>query len=141
MCQPATEVLVVDPDRRVRAGLRTLLSAGGFVISGEASGASAARAAARGRPPDAAVIDPLLPGLSRGCELISWLATQFGTVVVALTSDPGARSAAISSGASRVLMKGCEPDAVLAALGRDPRRPGDLGDAQRSSVPRARRST
>src|SRR5262245_34814154 len=99
MIEPATGVLLVDPDRRVRTALRTLLAAAGFTVAGEATKPSAARLMASGRPPSAAVVDPL-PSLACGCALITWLTAEFGTTVVALTSDPRVLKAALGAGAA-----------------------------------------
>jgi len=116
MDRRASGVLLVDPDRRVRTALRTLLTAAGFVVSGEAADPRAARSAADRWRPQFAVVDPLLPTAAAGCSLIDELHADLGAVVIALTSDPRLLEPARSAGAARVLTKDCAPEELLAAL-------------------------
>lgn len=119
MSQFATDVLLVDPDRRVRNALRTLLAAAGFIVVGEVDSPAVARLIATRRPPRVAVVDPI-SDLNSGCALIKWLTTELGTAVVALTSDTRVRPAALAAGAEKVLTKGEDPEAILTALRQRP---------------------
>jgi DNA-binding NarL/FixJ family response regulator len=114
----ASGVLLVDPDRRVRSALRTLLTAAGFVVTDEAADPRAARSAAARRRPHLAVVDPQLPTAAAGCSLIDELQGEVGAVVIALTSDPRLLEPARSAGAARALTKDCAPEELLAALRR-----------------------
>lgn len=109
-------MLLVDPDRRVRSALRTLLNAAGFVVSAEAADLPAARSAADRCRPRFAVVDPQLPTAAAGCRLIDELHREGGVVVIALTSDPRLREPARAAGAERVLIKDCAPEELLRAL-------------------------
>lgn len=110
------EVLLVDPDRRVRTALRTLLTAAGFAVTAEARDAAEAWAAADRRPPGLAVVEPLLPNAAVGCSLIGALHHDLGVTVVGLTGDRRLRWPVLSAGAHHVLLKDCGPEELLAAL-------------------------
>jgi DNA-binding NarL/FixJ family response regulator len=118
MDQRTSAVLLVDRDRRVRVALRTLLTAAGFVVAAEAGDPRTALSAARLWRPQIAVVDPQLPTAAAGCALIEELHGEFGTVVIALTSDSRLLEPARTAGATQVLTKDCAPEDLLAALHR-----------------------
>lgn len=111
-------MLLVDRDRRVRAGLRTLLTATGLVVAAEAGDPPTALSAARLWRPQIAIVDPQLPTAAAGCALIEELHREFGLVVIALTSDPRRLEPARTAGATQLLTKDCAPEDLLEALHR-----------------------
>ncbi len=126
-------MLLVDPDRRVRAALRTLMTATGLLVAAEAGDPSTALAAAQLCRPQIAVVDPQLPTAAAGCSLIEDLHREFGTLVIALTSDPRLIEPARTAGATEALTKDCAPEDLLAAL--------QMGPAADSLGPTRQRAT
>ena len=80
-------VLLAEPDRPTRAGLRVVLERGGVDVMGEATDAVAAAAIALAERPDIAIVAAELPG--GGLEAAREIAAGAPRVrVVVLTGDP-----------------------------------------------------
>jgi two-component system, NarL family, nitrate/nitrite response regulator NarL len=114
-------ILVVDDDQGFRKFVADTLSSAGFVAI-EASDADAAMSTARKHPPDAAVLDVALPGVS-GFGLCRELRDQFGeglTVVFVSgeRTDPVDRATGILVGGDDYLVKPIHPDELVARLRR-----------------------
>lgn len=113
--QQPTSVLLVDADRRVRTALRTLLTAAGFRVTGEAASATSARTEWERWRPDLVVVDPMLPNARDGAELVQHLA-HTATTVIGLVHDESAAASMLTAGATAVLTKGAPPEEVLSVL-------------------------
>lgn len=86
--RPATRsvrVLIVDDSDHFRRIARELLERRGYVVVGEASSGASAITAVEACPPDAALVDVMLPDMSGG-ELADHLAARHPAVKVLLTS-------------------------------------------------------
>ncbi len=110
-------VLIADDDARVRAALRTFLSAEpDFDVVGEAGSADSAVELARTASPVVALVDILMPLAADGLRLIRTLTDELGVPAVAISMESGVRAVALGAGASAFLPKGTTPDLLLAAL-------------------------
>jgi DNA-binding NarL/FixJ family response regulator len=112
-------VLIVDDHPVVRQGLRVLLEVqDGIEVAGEAGdGASAVKLAAE-RAPDVILLDLKLPGVDGLAVLAELKARGDKARVLVLTSltEPAAASLAVRSGASGVIYKDVDPDALVRAI-------------------------
>jgi DNA-binding NarL/FixJ family response regulator len=119
---PAIEVLVVDDDELVRAGISLLLgSAGDLRVVGEAADGEQAVALARRLRPQVILMDLFMPVLD-GIQALQRLVDEHSTarVLVFTSSREKSRLAdAFAAGAVGYLVKNCNPqdlvDAVRAA--------------------------
>ena len=117
-------VLIVDDHPVVRRGLRVLLEVqDGIEVVGEAGDGPAALAQAAELAPDVILIDLKLPGLDGHAVLAELKAAaspgqQSSARVLVLTSatEPASASLAVRSGASGVLYKDVDPDALVRAI-------------------------
>lgn len=114
MQQPPS-VLLVDADRRVRTALRTLLTAAGFKVTGEAADATSARTEHERGQPDLVVVDPMLPKARDGAGLVQHL-VHGSTTVIGLVQDESEAASILTAGATAVLTKGAPPEEVLSVL-------------------------
>lgn len=109
-------MLIVDEDARVRTGLVALLAdTDGLVVVGACGDASQAVQLAARLMPDVVLLGLLLPEAEDGLRLLRHLCGR-GRAVVALSARGGLRVQALHAGAAAFLEKGCEPDAIVAAL-------------------------
>jgi CheY-like chemotaxis protein len=134
-------VLIVDADRRVRASLHGLLAAceGVEVVATTGDAAEAARLVASAAP-DVIVLDPRLPEIDAGLQLIARLCDSCPEVrVVAMSVSDTLESSALATGAVAFVAKSGQPsellDAVLGLVG--PRTPGGATASVPASVPAA----
>jgi DNA-binding NarL/FixJ family response regulator len=110
-------VLVAVSDQRVRAALRTFLTANPRVESiTEAYGLDSALALARGHAPTIAVVDVQLPTRNDGLSLIRRLSRDFAVPVVSIGMESNARRSALQAGAIRFLEKARVVDDLFDAL-------------------------
>jgi DNA-binding NarL/FixJ family response regulator len=110
-------VLIVEDDPRVRAALRSFLSAcPGFEVAGDAADASAALEMARERVPSVVLLDVLLPGAREGLGLLRVLAREARIPVVAMSIDGELGHSAVEAGACCFLDKASAPELLPAAL-------------------------
>jgi DNA-binding NarL/FixJ family response regulator len=117
-------VLIVDDHPVVRRGLRVLLEVqDGIEVVGEAGDGPAALAQAAELTPDVILLDLKLPGMDGHAVLAELKAAaspgqQSSARVLVLTSvtEPASASLAVRSGASGVLYKDVDPDALVRAI-------------------------
>lgn len=121
-------VLIIDRDRRVRCGLRDLLTTEtDLEICATAGSPRTALAYISDQRPDVALLDVLLPGPAQGLSLLQELHI-LGLPVVVLTTATSLRDQAHQSGAAAFLEKDGSlhliPQALRAAAqaNQDPRR-------------------
>ena len=118
MTRPIT-VLIVDDHPVVRRGLRVLLEVqDGIEVAGEAGDGAAALALAAEHAPDVILLDLKLPGMDGIAVLAELKARASAARVLVLTSatDPASASLAVRSGATGVLYKDVDPDALVRAI-------------------------
>jgi CheY-like chemotaxis protein len=118
---PVRSVLVVDDLDDAATSLADVLALHGFSARAVVTGADALEAVA-GDPPDAVVLDLLMPGLD-GWELARRLracALPKPLLLIALTGYPldAARRRAGEAGIDLFLLKPVEPTLLLSALNR-----------------------
>ncbi len=124
MDDKAMRVLIADDQPQVRSALRLLLKQQpGMTVVGEAGDAEQALELAAAHQPDLVLLDWELPDRG-GAVLAELRVVRPGLVVVALSSHPEARWAALAAGANAFVSKGDPPDRLLATIG-DLRRGGD----------------
>jgi DNA-binding NarL/FixJ family response regulator len=153
----AVTVVVVDDHRLVRAGLRSVLEAGGVTVVGEAGDGSEAVTVVLDARPDVVLMDLSMPGVDgvegtrrlRACGATRGAdGTASAVPVVVLTSfaDGERVRQALEAGATGYLLKDSEPAEVLSAVRAaarghvpiDPRVAGSLlPHAPRADAPRA----
>ena len=110
-------VLLVDDQAMVRSALRLLLEQLPDVeILGEAVDATGLLDWVKAAHPDLVLLDWELPGLP-AADLLRFLHDHRpGLLVVALSSQPGVRQAALEAGADAFVSKGDPPERLLAAV-------------------------
>jgi two-component system KDP operon response regulator KdpE len=112
----AGRVLVVDDEPQILRALRTSLQAAGYEVDVAATAAEA-RTAAGARPPDAVILDLVLPdgnGIDVGRELRGW--TQAPIIVLSAVGDEQEKVAALDAGADDYVTKPFGVDELLARL-------------------------
>jgi DNA-binding NarL/FixJ family response regulator len=110
-------ILLADDQPQVRSALRLLLEQELEVrISGEAANAQSLLLQAEALHPDAILIDWELPGLSAVDGIPSVRLGNPSARIVALSSRPDVRQAALWAGADAFVCKGDPPERLLAAL-------------------------
>jgi DNA-binding NarL/FixJ family response regulator len=141
LCMSA-RVLLVEPNRIVRSGLKAELSQNGDAVVAEATNGVEALAAAEAQRPDVVLLDLELPDRS-GLELCEALSTQLPGIPIIILSDRAHEpdvTAALECGARAYIAKDT-PDLDLAAVvdrvlaGQsvlDPRAAAALVDARRA---------
>jgi two-component system response regulator MprA len=124
-------LLVVDDDPAVRDALALLLDLNGFEVSTAIDGREAIRALAD-EPPDAVILDVLMPGLD-GLEVCRRMrATGDRTPVLMLTArtEVAERVAGLEAGADDYLAKPFAHAELIARLRALLRRTGWMGDGE-----------
>ncbi|MGH9209903.1 MAG: response regulator transcription factor [Acidimicrobiales bacterium] len=109
-------VLVVDDEAKIRDIVRDYLTAGGFLVSAVADGASAL-AAARAQPPDLVVLDLGLPDRD-GLDVAQDLLRHSSVPIIMLTarSDEIDRVLGLELGADDYLVKPFSPRELVARV-------------------------
>lgn len=111
------DILLADDQPEVRSALRLLLEQEPLVrIIGEAETAPQMLDAVRQVHPDAILVDWELPGLSLADGLPAVRRICPLARIIALSSHPEARQAALRSGADAFACKGDPPEQLLAVL-------------------------
>jgi two-component system KDP operon response regulator KdpE len=121
-------VLVVDDERQILRALQTNLRGAGYDVVTAAS-AQEALAAAAMRPPDAVILDLVLPdgsGIEVARELRSWSAAPI--LVLSVVGDEAEKVAALDAGADDYVEKPFGIDELLARLRALLRRAGPSTD-------------
>jgi DNA-binding response OmpR family regulator len=108
-------VLVVDDDRPVRTLCRAALEGAGFRVL-EAENGEEALASVRADPPDAILLDIMMPGIS-GWEVTAALLAERSTdqipiIFISARSEPSDRIRAYELGAQAYVTKPFDPDAL-----------------------------
>ncbi len=120
--QPRPRVLVVDDEQQILRALRVILREAGFEALPASTGEEALDAAAL-HPPDAAIVDLLLPDMD-GVELCRRLRewTQMPLIVLSAVGDEDAKVRALAAGADDYVTKPFGPRELVARLQANLRR-------------------
>jgi len=121
-------VLVCDDEPQILRGLRVLLQDGGYDVDPTGSAQEALDHAAL-RPPDAAIIDLVLPdrsGVDVCVELRTW--SQMPILVLSAVGDEDVKVRALEAGADDYVTKPFGPRELLARVGAAMRRAANGGD-------------
>ena len=134
MSSGAPRVLVVDDEPHIVRGLKIILRNAGYAV--EAAGTKAqALAALAARPPDALVLDLVLPD-GRGVEVCKevrrW--SRLPIVVLSAVGDEREKVRALDAGADDYMTKPFGPDELLARLRAVLRRSAEPGDSPRLEI-------
>jgi DNA-binding NarL/FixJ family response regulator len=117
MMKKVWRVVVADDELSLHSALRLLLThESGIAVVGDAAEAGSARQQVAALRPDLVLLDWELPGAT-GASLVEELrmaAPQ--TRIIALSSRPEARPAALAAGADAFVCKGDPPDHLLATM-------------------------
>ena len=109
-------VLIVDDHPVVRQGLVALLSVqDDIVVAAEAGDGPAAVSLAGTVSPDVVLLDLKLPGMD-GVAVLSELAGEHRVLVLTSATDPQWAQRALAAGASGVVYKDIDPDALVRAI-------------------------
>jgi two-component system KDP operon response regulator KdpE len=124
----ATRVLVVDDDPQILRALRVVLRDAGYeVVPAETGEEALDRAAVR--PPEAAIVDLMLPGIDGvevGRRLREW--STMPVIVLSAVDEEAEKVRALRSGADDYVTKPFSPDELLARLEAALRRAGSAPD-------------
>ncbi len=127
--RPPGHVLVVDDDEAIRRALQGVLNAAGYATLTASSGAAALESAAL-RPPDAVLLDMLLPdmhGVSICARLREW--TRSPVLMVTGVDSEAEMIAALDAGADDYMLKPFSTGELLARLRAVMRRSNRTDDA------------
>jgi DNA-binding NarL/FixJ family response regulator len=109
-------VLIVDDHPVVRQGLVALLSVqDDMTVVGEAGDGPAGLSLAESLSPDVILLDLKLPGLD-GIGVLSSLAGPARVLVLTSATEPGWAERAMKAGASGVVYKDIDPDALVRGI-------------------------
>jgi DNA-binding NarL/FixJ family response regulator len=109
-------VLLVDDHPVVRQGLVALLSVqDDITVAGEAGDGVSAIAQAESVSPDVVLLDLKLPGAD-GFAVLGRLAPHYRVLVLTSATDPALADRAMQAGASGVVYKDIDPDALVRAI-------------------------
>jgi DNA-binding NarL/FixJ family response regulator len=112
--QGVVRVLIADGDTRVRAALRSLLSAApGFDVVADAASAATALELAREHAPTVALVGIQIP---EGLGLVREVTGKLGIPTVAMSIGGNLRRPALAAGAHTFLEQDGSPELLLAAL-------------------------
>jgi two-component system KDP operon response regulator KdpE len=112
----ATRVLVVDDEQQILRALRTSLRGAGYEVE-TATTAGQALSAAAARPPDAVILDLVLPdgtGTEVARELRTWSTTPI--LILSVVGEDREKVAALDAGADDYVTKPFSVDELLARL-------------------------
>jgi two-component system response regulator RegA len=115
----ARSLLIVEDDDVLRARLARAFRERGFEVQ-EASGPEAAYDSARKEPPEYAIVDLRLQGVS-GLEVVKELATVDPTTVIVVLTGYGSIATALEAvrlGATHYLTKPADVEEILAGIAR-----------------------
>lgn len=122
-------VLVVDADKRVRAGLACLLDLSGAVeVVGEAGHPGEAVGAVERTTPDVVVLDPRLPEIDGGAALVSVIRHRSPTTRILLLSWTGVPiDGALGVAADGYLPKSLAPQELVDRVAELAQAPAERG--------------
>ena len=121
-------ILVCDDEMQIRRALRVVLKDAGFDVI-ETADAAGALDAASVKPPDAAIIDLLLPdgdGVEVTRSIRSW--SEMPIVVLSAVGEEEQKVRALEAGADDYVTKPFGPKELVARLNAALRRAGDAAD-------------
>jgi two-component system, OmpR family, KDP operon response regulator KdpE len=127
-------VLVCDDEMQIRRALRVVLKDAGFEVV-ETADAEEALGAASVKPPDAAIIDLLLPdgdGVEVTRDIRSW--SDMPILVLSAVGEEEQKVRALEAGADDYVTKPFGPKELIARLNAALRRAGDGGEEPRISA-------
>jgi len=115
MLRNGMRVLIIDDQPQVRSALRLLLREElGVTAVGEAGDLAQALELIGVEQPDLVLLDWELPARGGAAEALANLRTAYpGLAVIALSTRPGARQAALAAGADGFVSKGEPPERVV----------------------------
>lgn len=134
-------VLLVEPNRIVRQGLRAELSQNGADVVAEATSAAEALTVAEKERPDVVILDLAVAGASAACRT---LAENAPVIVLTSDNDEASVQAAIASGARAYLLKDSDDVNLVDAIARvlrgerviDPRAAAAVLESRRTDGPK-----
>lgn len=128
MSDAARRVLVCDDEMQILRALRVVLREAGFEVATASSGEEALDAAAV-RPPDAAIVDLMLPDMT-GVEVCAGLRewSQMPIIVLSAIDDEEQKVKALEAGADDYVVKPFAPRELVARLEAALRRSGGSPD-------------
>ena len=114
-----TEILLVDDERTVREGLKTLLESEGFSVSTARDGAVALAKFSQKRP-DAVLLDVMMPKLNgfAVCEQIRGIDALVPVIFLTAKDSEADQVRGIALGADDFVSKGASEEVLLARLRR-----------------------
>jgi two-component system KDP operon response regulator KdpE len=130
----AAHVLVVDDEPQIVRGLRVILRSAGYDVEAAGTKEEALNAASV-RPPDAIVLDLVLPdgsGVDVCAEIRTW--SQLPIIVLSAVGDEREKVRALDAGADDYITKPFGTDELLARLRAVLRRTGEDGDEPQITV-------
>lgn len=114
-------VMIADDHRLVRRGIKEILRTSADIeVSGEAADGAELLALLRQAPPDVAILDMAMPGVS-GIELIQQVSAEFPglrILVLSMHNEGQFVARAIRAGAHGYVTKDADPDILLEAVVR-----------------------
>jgi len=117
MTDKTMRVLIADDQSQVRSALGLLLQHEPDVaVVGEAGDVEQVLELIAQQQPDLVLLDWELSGWGGSPTLVELRAIRSGLVVIALSSQPEARRAALTAGADAFVSKGDPPERLLAAV-------------------------
>ena len=131
---PAPRVLIVDDEPQIVRGLTIILRSAGYTV--EAAGTKAeALAALASRPPDALVLDLVLPD-GQGVEVCEQVRRWSGLPILVLSAvgDEREKVRALDAGADDYVTKPFGTDELLARLRAVLRRSADVGGSPQLKI-------
>src|SRR5437763_16678403 len=130
----ATRVLVVDDEPQIVRGLTIVLRDAGYAVEAASTKAAALRALSS-RPPEAVVLDLVLPdgdGVSVAKEIRRW--SRLPILVLSAVGDEREKVRALDAGADDYVTKAFGTEELLARLRAVLRRSPDAGHAARVEI-------
>jgi two-component system KDP operon response regulator KdpE len=130
----ARRVLVCDDEMQILRALRVVLREAGFEVATAGTGEEALDAAAV-RPPDAAIVDLMLPDMT-GVDVCAGLRewSQMPIIVLSAIDDEEQKVKALEAGADDYVVKPFAPRELVARLEAALRRSGGSPDEAKVSV-------
>ncbi len=116
--QEVIKVLLADDHPMVREGLRSMLTAKGVQVVGEASTGREALEMVMSLKPDVVLMDVRMPDLDglEACRLLHRTDPDLPVIIVTTYENPAYMAKAVSAGAAGYILKGTSRDELLHAV-------------------------